>query len=202
MNAIRRSTALAIAGMLLLVGCAKGATTVGSPTSSSTTPVESPVPAESSPPGDIPDDQAFVPYSSQSGGFTISVPEGWARSTSKHSVSFTDKLNTITVTWTSATPAPTVASATSTEVPQLQQTERAFALRDVTSASLPAGDAVLVSFQENSEPNSVTGNQYRMDVLRYELFADGTEAVITLSSPAGADNVDPWRIVTESFAWA
>jgi len=26
--------------------------------------------------------------------------------------------------------------------------------------------------------------------------------VLTLSGPVGADNVDPWRIVTDSLAWS
>jgi hypothetical protein len=216
-----RTFALAIAGLLLLVGCAKGATsTTAAPTTTapqstsappnhspkpsptaSPIPVESPVPTESSPPGDIPDNTQFVPYRTK-GGFTISVPEGWARTTTKTSVTFTDKLNTIVASWEPASAAPTVASATSTEVPQLQATERAFTLGDVKTATLPGGRAVLISFQENSAPNAVTGKQYRLDVLRYELFRGGTETVITLLSPVGADNVDPWRTVTESFTWA
>ena len=35
--------------------------------------------------------------------------------------------------------------------------------------TLPGGAAVLITFQENSTPNAVTGKQYRMDVLRFEL---------------------------------
>jgi hypothetical protein len=95
-----------------------------------------------------------------------------------------------------------VSNATATEVPQLRKIERAFRLGGVTSTSLPGGKAVLITFQENSAPNSVTGKQYRLDVLRFELFKSGVEAVLTLSSPVGADNVDPWRTVSESFRWA
>jgi hypothetical protein len=29
----------------------------------------------------------------------------------------------------------------------------------------------------------------------------GRTAVLTLSGPRGADNVDPWRIVTDSLRW-
>lgn len=217
-----RTVTLTLAGVLLLTGCSKGAGgTTAAPPSTPTGPTvitvshspkppttteppvspEAPVPTESSPPGDIPDDTQFVAYRTK-GGFTISVPEGWARTTTKDAVTFTDKLNTIVASWAPAAAAPTVKSATSTEVPQLQNTERSFTLVDVSTAPLPAGQTVLVSFQENSEPNAVTGKQYRLDVLRYELFEGGTEAVITLLSPVGADNVDPWRTVTESFSWA
>lgn len=220
MHTTRRTTTLAVAGLLLLMGCAKGSSsTTSAPSTSAPTstappshspkpsetaspiPVESPVPTESSPPGDIPDNTQFVPYRTK-GGFGVSVPEGWARTTTKTSVTFTDKLNTIVASWEPASAPPTVASATHIEVPQLLGTERAFTLGDVKETTLPGGRAVLITFQENSAPNAVTGKQYRLDVLRYELFRSGTEAVITLLSPVGADNVDPWRTVTESFTWS
>jgi hypothetical protein len=220
-TASRRTALMAALGLLLLASCSKGAATASPssassgptivptmdspiPTKSTEPPVpsESPVPVESNPPGDIPDNTQFVPYHSKGGGFTISVPEGWARTTTKTSVSFTDKLNTIAVGWAPAASAPTTASASSTEVPQLKTTERAFKLVGVSSTTFPAGKAVLISFQENSAPNSVTGKQYRDDVLRYALFDKGQEVVLTLTSPVGSDNVDPWRIVTQSLGWA
>jgi hypothetical protein len=178
--------------------------TTTSPAASTESPVpsEKPVPTEDSPPGDIPDSIAFVPYRSRAGGFSITTPEGWSRTTSKDSVTFTDKLNTVQVSWAPATSAPTVKSATADEVPALEQTVRAFSLVSVKSATLPAGSSVLISYQANSEPNRVTGKQYRQDVLRYELFHQGAQVDVTLLSPVGADNVDPWRIVTESFRWA
>lgn len=157
---------------------------------------------ESNPPGDIPDNTAYVPYTSSAGGFKISVPEGWARSTTKTSVTFTDKLNTVIVSWRAASAAPTVASAKSTEIPVLATATRAFQLKGVRAAPLPAGPTVLIEYQANSDPNPVTGKQYRLDVLRYELYKNGSEVAITLLSPVGADNVDPWRIITESYGWS
>lgn len=172
----------------------------GSP-SESPIPPEQPVPSESSPPGDIPDNTVFVPYRAP-GGFIFRVPEGWARTRSGAAVSFTDKLNTVSAAWFAATSAPTVTSATRTEVPQLRTTERALRLGGVRSVTLPGGKSVLVTFQENSAPNPVTGKQYRLDVQRFEFFRGGTEAILTLSSPVGADNVDAWRMISESFAWS
>jgi hypothetical protein len=165
-------------------------------------PTESPVAVESNPPGDIPDNTAFVPYTSPTGGFKISVPEGWARSTTKTSVTFTDKLNAVIVSWQTADAAPTVAMAKSIEIPSLKAATRAFQLKNVSTASLPAGSTVLIEYQANSDPNPVTGKQYRLDVLRYELYKNGSEVAITLLSPVGADNVDPWRIITESYGWS
>jgi hypothetical protein len=179
-------------------------TKTGAPNASHASPIspEAPVPTESSPPGDIPDNTQFVPYRSRAGGFKISTPEGWSRTATKDSVTFTDKLNTVVVSWAPAPSAPTVQSANGTEVPTLRRTTRAFRLGSVKAGSLPAGATVILDYQANSDPNPVTGKQYRLDVLRYELYKNGEEAVITLLSPVGADNVDPWRTVTESFAWA
>jgi hypothetical protein len=47
----------------------------------------------------------------------------------------------------------------------------------------------------------VPGKVFRDAVERYEFYRNGTEAVVILAGPAGADNVDPWRTVTNSFRW-
>src|SRR5689334_14716543 len=56
-----------------------------------------PVPVESNPPGDIPDNLAFVPYQNKPGGYAFTHPEGWARTGAGTRVTFTDKLNGVTV---------------------------------------------------------------------------------------------------------
>jgi len=160
------------------------------------------VPAESNPPGDIPDTTVYISYHSQSGGFRLKVPEGWARTTKAASVGFSSALNSITVTWMASTAAPTVTSAKAKEVPALQASSLAFALQSVKSVTLPGGPAVLITFQENSAPNPVTGKQYRLVIERFEFYRHGTQANLILSSAVGSDNVDPWRIVSESFRWA
>jgi hypothetical protein len=215
-----RTTALAMGAtaMMLLGGCGGSTPSTtnaamtnpptsgaGSPTATPSeppVPTESPVPVENNPPGDIPDNVAFVPYTSKAGGFTISTPEGWSRSATGDSVLFTDKLNTVIVSWSHASAAPTAASVKKDELPVLASMERAFKLGSITTATLPAGPAVMIEYQANSDPNAVTGKQYRLDVQRYELFRNGKEIAISLRSPDGSDNVDPWRIVTESFRWA
>jgi hypothetical protein len=162
-------------------------------------PQQKPVAPENNPPGDIPDTTAFVGYKSKTGGFAMKVPEGWSRHERSTSVAFSDKLNTIDVGWTPAPAAPTVATAKKTEVPTLQNTQLAFRLQSVKQVNLPSGKAVLLTYQVNSPPNSVTGKQYRMDVLRYEYYGKGKEITLTLSSPVGADNVDPWNTVSQSL---
>jgi hypothetical protein len=178
---------------------ASSPSSAASPAASST---EKPAPADSAVPGDIPDTTQFVAHRSDAGHFTIKAPEGWAEQSGASSVTYTGTTNMINVTWMPAAAAPTVGSATSQEVPQLQQSERAFQLGKVTAVTLPAGGAVEITYKANSAPNPVTGKQYLLEVLRYELWKSGTEAVITLSSPAGADNVDPWATVAKSFTWS
>jgi hypothetical protein len=169
--------------------------------SSPSLPSQTPIPIESNPPGDIPDTIAYVPHSIAKTGVSVKIPEGWSETTSNNAVNFTDKLNAVNVSWTPASSAPTVTSAKKTEVPALQSSTLAFQLKSVTTAHLPAGPAVLITYEGNSTPNAVTGKQYREIVLRYELYKSGQETVLSLISPVGADNVDPWRIVTESFQW-
>src|SRR5690242_5160376 len=54
---------------------------------------EQPLAAESNPPGDIPDTQAFVSFVPPSGPYQIDVPEGWARTGRSNALIFTDKFD-------------------------------------------------------------------------------------------------------------
>jgi hypothetical protein len=137
-------------------GGAASATSATSATSAPPTggPTASlPPEAESNPAGDIPDNQAFVAYSPAGGAFTVKVPEGWARTDTGKSTSFTDKLNRIEITQVSAQTPPSAAS--------------------------------------------ITADAFE----RYAFYRGGQEVDLTLSGPLHADNVDPWRIVSDSFGW-
>jgi hypothetical protein len=159
------------------------------------------VAAESNPPGDIPDTTVYIPYSSAKGHFQLKVPEGWSRRTTSASSTFTSNLNSITTAWIPMTAAPTVSTARSTTVPALKSGTLAFRLQSVRKVSLTGGPAIEIVYQVNSPPNSVTGRQYRLVVERFELQRAGRGVVLSLSSAVGSDNVDPWRIVSESFRW-
>ena len=157
--------------------------------------------AEVSPTGDIPDTQAFVPYSSATGKFSIKVPEGWARAESGAAVTFSDKFNSITVDTVAASSAPTVTSAQQSEVPSIRAAARNYQAGSVTMVTRKAGPAVLITYRADSAPDAVTGKVVPEAVERYEFWRGGVEAIVTLSAPQGADNVDPWRTVTDSFGW-
>src|SRR6478735_5018133 len=112
-------------------------------------PTVAPAETEQSPPGDIPDNQQFVPYSSSAGGYVISMPEGWARQEHGAAVVFSDKLHRFSVDVSCSATAPTIESATAQDTASLSQSVPAFALVDVTSVDLPAGPAILVRYQAN-----------------------------------------------------
>jgi hypothetical protein len=157
------------------------------------------VPAESNPPGDIPDNLAFVRYRNISGHYTFTHPEGWAQTGSGTAVNFTDKLNGVTADSTAATAAPTVASARSTDLPRLQQTVPAFRLRDITAVTLPGGRGVRIVFRRNSDADPVTGKVYRDEVEEYVVFSSGRLVRLDLYGPVGADNVDAYRTMSQSL---
>lgn len=182
---------------------APGATGSAAPASAPVggTGAQSPVPAESNPPGDIPDTTVYVMYRSAAGHLLLNVPEGWSRTTAPASSTFTSNLNSISVAWTHLAAAPTVSSARATTVRALQASGLAFRLQAVRAVSLAGGAAVEIIYQVNSAPNPVTGRQYRLVIERFELYHQGRGAVLSLSSAVGSDNVDPWRIVSESFRW-
>ena len=206
---IRRPLILAAVG-LCTAACSSGgsgstpaarpaSTTSASAAASATASVTSAA-TESPPPGDIPDTTVYVAYRPASGQYEVKVPEGWARTVSPAGVSFTDKLNIITIQTVRAA-APTIASARSAEVPQIQGSANGFSLTGVSTVSRAAGTAVLIRYSADSQPDPVTGKVFRDAVERYEFYRNGSEAVVILAGPAGADNVDPWRTVTNSFRW-
>lgn len=161
---------------------------------------EKAVAPEKNPPGDIPDTQVFVTYHAKS-GYSLKVPEGWARSDLANGVSFIDKLDGVLVTETTETTAPTVASVKSTFIPNLEKRSRAVKLAKVERIKLPAGEAVRISFSSNSEPNAVTNKQVRLENEIYIYHKGDRTVSLQLYAPLGADNVDQWTLMSQSFRW-
>ena len=181
-------------------GASKGTTTSATPSSTAGSGVD-PNAAEVNPAGDIPDNQVFVAYTPPSGGFSVKVPEGWARTETGGAVTFTDKLNSVRMESVPASSAPSVQSAEQTELPAIRAAAKNFQAGKVTAVTRKAGPAVLLTYMADSAPDPVTGKVVHDAVERYEFWRSGTEVILTLSGPQGADNVDPWRIVTDSFGW-
>lgn len=159
----------------------------------------SPAATEFNPPGDIPDNTVFVPFALS--GVQIRVPEGWARRTVNGVTAFTDHYNSVAVHVSSARKAPTVASAKRNEVPQLKSAVAKFRLQQVRTTTRAGQRVVEVDYLLDSAPDQVTGKVIRDIAYRFEFFHDGREAVLTLTGPQNADNVDPWRLVSNSLGW-
>jgi hypothetical protein len=188
--------AAVLATATVLAGCE----TSGPRSSTSNSAVTSPAP-ESNPAGDIPDNQAFVPFIPPTGLFTVSVPEGWARSTADGATIFTDKLNTVRIEIRPRAAAPNTESVSVEELPAIASSTPGYRSGTVTAVQRPAGPAMLITYQGSSPTNPVTGKTGTDAIERYEFWRDGREVILTLSGPAGADNVDPWRTITDSLKW-
>ena len=151
-------------------------------------------------PGDIPDNQVFIPFASADGIYTVKVPEGWARTETGGVVTFTDNYNSIALHSSTAATAPTVDTVSATGLSDVSS-DPTFTLIDVTAVTRTAGTGVLATYEIGSAPNPVTGKKALLAVERYVFFHNGTVVTMNLSGAKGADNVDPWRIVSDSLTW-
>lgn len=160
-----------------------------------------PAPVDANPAGDIPDTQAFVPYTLAAGAYSVVVPEGWSRAENAGVTTFSNHFNSIRLETQPSGTAPTVTSARSNELPAIRRQQPNVSNDQVSSVNRRAGAAILITYQTDSSADPVTGKRVRLAVERYEFWRSGSEAILTLSSPVGSDNVDPWRRVTDSFQW-
>ncbi|MFI0966591.1 hypothetical protein ACH4S8_35190 [Streptomyces sp. NPDC021080] len=207
----RHTRAVAAVGVTIAVAAIAGCSGSGAhgpaptkTTANSAGQAQAAAPTESNPPGDIPDNQAYVAYRPTSGsfsGFTVKVPEGWARTVQGDTTTFTDKLNTITITSVPASAAPTTGSVSATVVPKLRAQTPKFAAPKVSEVTRHAGHVVLLTYRGDSAKDPVTGKVVRDAFERYAYYRSGHGVNLTLSGPVNADNVDPWRIVSDSVTW-
>lgn len=225
---MRHRTSLAMGALslgLLATACGSSATTspTASPVSTASTtapslPATAPITAAAPPPatsgggavdpnapevvepGDIPDNQAFVAFQSADGTYLVKVPEGWARTESGGIVVFTDKYNSVTISSTASTAVPTVDDVKHNGLTDVSS-DPTFHLLDVQPITRKAGEGVLATYEIGSAPNAVTGKKALLAVERYVFNHHGTTVVLTLSGAKGADNVDPWKVVSDSLTW-
>jgi hypothetical protein len=174
--------ATALVAVLVAAGCGGSS----SPSSSKSASTPNPNTPEKSPSGDIPDNQAYVAFSPPGSNYSVKVPEGWARTASGKAVTFTDKLNSVRMESLPAGSASARSHAPNGKVSTVTRT---------------AGKATRVTYLTNSSPDPVTGKVTRDAVERYVFTHKGRALVLTLTGAKGADNVDPWKIVTNSVRW-
>jgi hypothetical protein len=143
----------------------------------------------------------YVLFRASGGRVSVKVPEGWARSTTDTATQFTDKLNRIEIAPSTAGSAPTVASVISDDLPKLKSSVPNYNLGKITTEKRGGSTVVLVRYQGDSPQDPVTGKVVRDAFERYVYYHGGQRLDLTLSGPTNADNVDPWRIVSDSVTW-
>ena len=176
---------------------AASATTAQTSTSSSVVPLSAEV--KSAATGDIPDTQVYLTYTNPSAGYSMSYPEGWTRKGSGNDVTISDKNNIIHVV-ISKGGAVTTASVT-TELNQLKQAAPTLTFTAPRTIQLKSGPAVKATYSTRSAPNPVTGKSVLLIVDRYQLSGHGKRATVDLGTPKGVDNVDAYRMISNSFRW-
>jgi hypothetical protein len=161
---------------------------------------ETAVTPEVNPPGDISDNQVFTRFDSPE-GFSLKVPEGWARSDGPNQTAFNDKYNRIALSTGKLAQALDLAYAKATLAPDIEKTGRAVKILKVLSIKLKTVDVIRIIYESNSEPNSVTNKQIREENERFFFAKNGKLISLDLSAPKGADNVDQWKLISSSFRW-
>jgi hypothetical protein len=150
--------------------------------------------------GDIPDNQQFLTYKNRSGGYSLSYPEGWARSGNGADVTFQDKSNTVTIRAASgAQPTPASVAA---ELKQEANTDPCLNPGRPQATTAGPNQVVKVTYTTEGQKSAVTGQRPKITVDRYVYSKGGKVATVDLATPVGVDNVDAYRMISESFRWS
>jgi hypothetical protein len=155
--------------------------------------------AKSAATGDIPDNQNFLTFSDKRAGFSMRYPEGWSQKRTGSGVAFQDKNNLVRVDVRKGSP-PTVTSVAA-ELAKLKVANPTLKAQTPKRFVLKGKPAIKVTYTTTSAANQVTGKSVVLMVDRYELGSRGRVAVIDLGTPTGVDNVDAYRMMSESFRW-
>jgi len=151
--------------------------------------------------GDIPDTQAFVRYANTPGGYSLEVPEGWARLEQGTKVSFRSKLGTVEVAVNPTSSAPTLADLRGSLLKRFGASDPAFKITAVKPVSLPAGAALLAQFRSTGALNAVTGKASVLENALYVLFKRRQQLELRFSALAGSDNADAWTRMARALRW-
>jgi hypothetical protein len=146
--------------------------------------------AEPNASGDIPDTQAFVTY--HGAGYSVLVPEGWARTQRGAAVIFT---------WSADGEAVDTA-VSGNAAATLHARYGAQGAVTMRSTTLGGSKVVVATFTSQSKPDPVTGKTVRLDDRAYLFSGHGRRALLVLWAPAGSDNADQWKKIAESFRWS
>ncbi len=193
MKTTRKWTALALMGLAAVLGLQAQQQGGGSG--------EKPAPIVRGAGGDIPDSQAFIDYASPRGDYSLKAPEGWGRVGGESDITFADKFNGLKVELRDFAGTLTIDGATSSIVPEIVKAGRAVTVKSIASLGRKGGQAIVVTYESNSDPNPVTNRQIRLEDKAYLFLEKGKLAIVTVWAPWGADNVDQWNLISDSFRW-
>ena len=205
-----------VAPLVALAGCGSGggggsSSTASTPTAAVTTTAAakpacgssttaSASEAGSTAQGDIPDNQQFLSYKNAPAGYSISYPQGWARSGNGDQVTFQDKGNTVTVRVApEAHPTPASVSA---ELKQEAASDPCLQAGTPQATTAGPNQVIKVTYTTEGQKSPVTGQRPKISVDRYVYFKGGKVATVDLATPVGVDNVDAYRMISESFSWS
>ena len=149
--------------------------------------------------GDVPDNAVFLTYRSASWQFSIQYVEGWQVATQPDGVVIRDK-DSSEVVAVAQLPPDLAAWVSSTDLPSLRS-QPGFALVKQNRVRVGSTTLIHLVYHELAAPDPVTGKQVPSTVDRFYVPGPGL-AVISLSTPDGVDNVDAFRQMIGSFAWA
>ena len=202
---MRRSSALAAIAVVLAVvaaGCGSagrpGTTTSPSTTVATTTSAGAlQGEANATAAGDIPDNQVFLTFRDSRAGYSMKYPEGWAQRGFGNAVTFRDKNNVVRAIVSPGAAWTTVAVRADTYT-----LDGARVQGQPLAITLSGRPAFKVVYRTVSAPNPVTGRRVTLTVDRYYLWSHGRRAVLDLGCPVGIDNVDAYRLISESFRWS
>ncbi len=195
----RRNAVPAAVVVAVIIGGAAGCGSSGSSSSASSGAGTSAAEATAAATGDIPDNQVFLTYRNKAGGYSLKYPEGWTRKVSGTSTTFTDKGNSITATVNSG-PAPTTASVSS-QLAVLKKSNPTLKAGKPQQVKINGAPVIKVTYTAQGAKDPVTGKRLLIITDRYEYSKAGKVAVLDLATPKGVDNVDAYRLISQSFKW-
>lgn len=180
-----------------------GGTSAGTSTTSSGGESAAPAPAAadatSAATGDIPDNQVFLTFDNSKAGYTIQYPEGWTQKGNGDNVTFSDRGNTVQVSVAPGSPASAVSVQAS--LAKLKKADPTISAQAPATVSLKHGPAIKATYTLQSAPDPVTGKRQPLIVDRYVYSHGGKVATVDLGTVKGVDNVDAYRLISNSFSW-
>jgi hypothetical protein len=186
-----------LSACLLLAALAAGG--CGGTTKSTSTPSTPTTGAQSAAGGDIPDNQVFLTFHNPTAGYSLRYPEGWSQGGSGAKVTISSKANSIHIAIVKA-PVPTPASVAA-ELSALKAADPSIKVGTAAQLTIKGTPVVKATYTSLSPPDPVTGKRLTLITDHYEYSHNGSVEVLDLSTPKGVDNVDAYRMISESFKW-